>query len=594
MSFIFLGYPDKMPRIYKRDPRSKVHLPVDRGALEKALDAIKRGMSVRKAGEKFGISKSALHRYAKCNQHGGNRPILKVGGQTSLNTDTEKKLVESVIKCSEWGYPLSTFDLRCFVKYYLDREGKSIKKFKDNMPGHEWAVSFLSRHKNKLSQRMCQNIKRSRAGVSHASVNDYFEDLKNTLDGISPDAIINYDETALSDDPGRRKLIFKRGCKYPERVMNESKSNVSVMFAATAAGKLLQPYVIYKATNLYDLWCEGGPPGTQYNRTKSGWIDGNTFLDWFQKVVIPYCRRINGKKVVIGDNLSSHLSPEVIRLCEEHDIAFVFLPANSSHLTQPLDVALFAPLKKSWRKVLEKAKSKSKGNAFDKRYFPKHLKDTIDLMSATMTKDIIAGFNKAGIHPIDKSRVLDMLPPDTDQHHGENESSINDSLTMFLKEMRYTEEAENVKGRKKKLKVPPGRSVTSKDLENNNEEQPSKEDEDVTEINDDSSAEGFERSFDSDPDNFDVEEMEILEGQWVKVQFHYDTGIKVFIGKVLEKLSDDLFQGTFLRRKESKTSNSIYVFPNVPDWSKFEKKDVLAVLGEPSCKRGRYFFDEEV
>jgi hypothetical protein len=79
--------------------------------------------------------------------------------------------------------------------------------------------------------------------------------------------------------------------------MNQSKSATSVMFAASADGKLLPPYVIYKSAHLYDTWTKGGPPGTRYNRSPSGWIDGQLFLEWYTKIIIPHCRRLNGKKL---------------------------------------------------------------------------------------------------------------------------------------------------------------------------------------------------------------------------------------------------------------------------------------------------------
>ncbi|KAG8241000.1 hypothetical protein J6590_096774 [Homalodisca vitripennis] len=50
-----------MPRTYKRDPRAKHHRPVDEEAIKRALDAVAKGMSIRKAEEQFKISKSALH-----------------------------------------------------------------------------------------------------------------------------------------------------------------------------------------------------------------------------------------------------------------------------------------------------------------------------------------------------------------------------------------------------------------------------------------------------------------------------------------------------------------------------------------------------
>lgn len=56
-------------------------------------------------------------------------------------------------------------------------------------------------------------------------------------------------------------------------------------------------------------------------------------------------------KVLIGDNLASHLSPFVLSQCEQFNIRFVFLPENSTHMMQPLDKCVFRPLKQKWRKM---------------------------------------------------------------------------------------------------------------------------------------------------------------------------------------------------------------------------------------------------
>ena len=149
-----------------------------------------------------------------------------------------------------------------------------------------------------------------------------------SLQGVPPENIINFDETNLSDDPGRKKCIFRRGVRYPDRVMNSSKGSVTVMFAGSPSGAMLPPYVVYKAEHLWDTWTEGGPPNTRYNRSKSGWFDSTCFTDWFQTTLLPFLRQKEGPKVIIGDNLSSHFSPEVIDQCQQHEIRFVCLPPS--------------------------------------------------------------------------------------------------------------------------------------------------------------------------------------------------------------------------------------------------------------------------
>nr|CAH7735048.1 unnamed protein product [Callosobruchus chinensis] len=122
---------------------------------------------------------------------------------------------------------------------------------------------------------------------------------------------------------------------------------------------------------------ENGPEGARYNRTKQGWIDGATFEDWFSTHLLPV---IKNKKV---QKLSSGiiLVRIVLKLYEENDIKFICLPPNSSHLTQPLDLAYFRPLKIKWRQF-----------------------------SLNGNNQRVAGFKKAGIHPISKDEVLKRLP----------------------------------------------------------------------------------------------------------------------------------------------------------------------------------------
>lgn len=118
---------------------------------------------------------------------------------------------------------------------------------------------------------------------------------------------------------------------------------------------------MYKAKHLYPTWVDGGLEGAGYNRNDSGWFDMPIFEDWFISCYLPAIRHLDGPKVIIGDNLSSHLSLEVIKLCDANNVRFVLLPPNATHLCQPLDVAIFRPIKRKWRKVLDTWKDKHFG-----------------------------------------------------------------------------------------------------------------------------------------------------------------------------------------------------------------------------------------
>lgn len=215
--------------------------------------------------------------------------------------------------------------------------------------------------------------------------------------------IWNYDETCLTDDPGQEKVIIRKGTKYPERIINASKANISVMFAGSAAGELMPPYVVYKSTHLWNTWTNGGPPGTRYNITKSGWFDSLTFLDWFESMMLPKLKRQVGKTVLIGDNLSSHLSSEVIAKCNENNVYFVCLPPGTTHLTQPLDVAVFRPTKIHWRQILTLYKEGPTGKkqaVLQKDNFPQLLNKLFENLNEKIKINLQSGFKNLAFIPV--------------------------------------------------------------------------------------------------------------------------------------------------------------------------------------------------
>jgi len=57
------------------------------------------------------------------------------------------------------------------------------------------------------------------------SFQEYFTNLQESLTGVSPDSIFNYDETNLVDDPKKLKVIVPRGLNRIEKKMEHSKTS---------------------------------------------------------------------------------------------------------------------------------------------------------------------------------------------------------------------------------------------------------------------------------------------------------------------------------------------------------------------------------
>lgn len=297
---------------------------------------------------------------------------------------------------------------------------------------------------------------------------------------MAPTHIWNYDETNLSDNPGASKAIFRKGTKYPEQVRDHTKTAVSLMFCCSAAGKMLPPYVVYKALNFYPAWAEGGPEGAIYTATKSGWFDHFCFEDWYFQVFLPAVRKLQGKKVLVGDNLSSHISSRVIESCREHDIEFVCLPPHSTDRMQPLDVGLFAPMKRTWRAMLQEGRARDPDyNPIQKTAFAKNLKQ---LISKLNHESIMPNaFAKCGLHPVDKNRVLAGLPSALSSQA--IAKHLDASLLKKLEVRRFGEKKN--KNQKKGKKVPAGASYTaaaSVDSSSDQENEASAEQSEVEEL----------------------------------------------------------------------------------------------------------------
>lgn len=407
----------------------------------------------------------------------GTIPLYKPGHPTVFSALEESIFVDYLCLISEWGFPIDSFGLRKLAKGYLDSNGREVHTFKNNIPGRDWALAFLKRHEKILSQRMCQNIKYARAVTTKEDLTTYFDHLHTSgVQTIPPGNILNYDETNMVDDPKSKKMIFKRSAKRSERVMNFTKSATSVMFGCTDDGQLLPPYVVYKAEGMWSTWTIGGPPGTRYNRTKSGWFDECCFLDWFQTIVVPWCKNRIGQKMLIGDNLSSHFSGDIIKKCNELNISFICLPPNTTHLTQPLDVGVYGPLKKEWRKTLEawKLGPGRQRPTLSKDEFPRLLNTVLDNMKEQMNKNIKSGFSATGIRPYNKEQVLKRLPnkslankKDSQEEKNRKEALLSSQIgTAVLEVLQELRSKKTPQGKKKrsKINVTPGKSVSLEEV----------------------------------------------------------------------------------------------------------------------------------
>ena len=116
-------------------------------------------------------------------------------------------------------------------------------------------------------------------GISFTSNGEKIVNFAQNVEGVAPKNMLNYDETNLSDDPGRKKVIMKKETRYSKCIMSHSKSTISIMCA------IVQMEIYYchmSSISLHicmNLWTIEGPVDARYNWSFSGWFKMLTFED---------------------------------------------------------------------------------------------------------------------------------------------------------------------------------------------------------------------------------------------------------------------------------------------------------------------------
>jgi hypothetical protein len=117
--------------------------------------------------------------------------------------------------------------------------------------------------------------------------------------------------------------------------------------------------------------------------------------------------------MLIFDGHESHVSLEFLDFCTQNRIIPVQLPPHTTHLLQPLDVGVFAPLQQRYTAIVDNQIVKSEGRVVvNKRRFYSFFREAY--LATMKSTTIISAWRKAGLYPINVrvvlSQQLDIAP----------------------------------------------------------------------------------------------------------------------------------------------------------------------------------------
>ena len=124
-------------------------------------------------------------------------------------------------------------------------------------------------------------------------------------------------------------------------------------------GSKISPLVIFKGESIQTSWIpsESNNDWSWSSNTK-GWTCDAIGEDWIRTVFEPETGAKAGAagatRLLVVDGHGSHITAPFMRFCMDHGILVLLLPPHSSHLTQPLDVGIFSPLKRRMSEELDR------------------------------------------------------------------------------------------------------------------------------------------------------------------------------------------------------------------------------------------------
>jgi pyruvate/2-oxoglutarate dehydrogenase complex dihydrolipoamide acyltransferase (E2) component len=366
-------------------------------------------LTARKAGKIYQVAHTTITRRLK---QLTKSKKLSNQWQQLLTPVEERTLVKWAVQYYKWGLPLSARHLRQFAVEIQLRKPQPA----GGLPpiGEHWHQKLLNRH-TELKHVVVRGLDRTRAStvLKREIFTDYFE-LYSSLQrqyGVLPQDTYNMDEKGFAMGqiqqtraivPATEKELFLR--------QDGNREWVSVIETISAAGESLSSYIIFKAVYQQSSWYTKLDSQTSKIATSpKGWTDNHLGLLWLREhfEVETAKRQLGEYRLLLLDGHESHCTLEFIEFCSEKKIILLVLPPHTTHLLQPLDVAIFQPLAKYYsNEVVDH--SHEKHYWLDKEDFIEYYQNA--RKKALRESNILSAWRTTGLLPFNPQIVLDKLP----------------------------------------------------------------------------------------------------------------------------------------------------------------------------------------
>ena len=183
--------------------------------------------------------------------------------------------------------------------------------------------------------------------------------------GITPDCVVNIDETNVDFDMTGRVTLARRGSRTVSVSSTESSNRVSVLLGVTMSGIKLKPFLIFKGKPEGRIIREFSqlnyPDGCIYTVQEKAWIDEASFGVWIEKVWRLFCED-KPATYLIMDQCKVHMMNSTVSQLQYLGTEVEFILAGYTSRLQVLDVGIDKPFKDYLRSAYEEYMITNSGN----------------------------------------------------------------------------------------------------------------------------------------------------------------------------------------------------------------------------------------
>jgi 4-hydroxybenzoate polyprenyltransferase len=369
--------------------------------VQSALKDVTKGKSVRKAWLDWGVPRSTLQNriYGHVSQKEAQAPNQR------LSQVQEQRLTDWVLVQEALGQSPTHTQIKAFA-------GRILAVRKDAKPlGKRWMTGFLKRNPILKTKKQFKIDSARVNGATSDILKAWFQKLEvPAIKAVKAENRWNMDEAGIMEGQGENGLVVGSAQKrFIQKKQPGSKAWTSFIECISATGVALCPIVMFKGKSVQQQWFPTDLKdfkNWQFTATENGWTSNATALEWLQKVFIPQTapRDLSEARLLILDGHGSHETTEFMWECYSNNIHLLFLPPHTSHVLQPLDLSIFAPLKQAYRKQLGFLSFLTDSTPIGKRNFLACYQKA--RISALTNINIKAGWKASGLWPVRMSKPL--------------------------------------------------------------------------------------------------------------------------------------------------------------------------------------------